>query len=155
MTSPVANGRGSDRSRAPSPVRLKKRAEFLAVAKGRRFHAEPFSLQAAARAAPDETGARFGLTVTRKTGTAVERNRIKRRLRAALVKSPDLGRPDNDYVIVARRSVLSAPFDRLTRELARSVEKIHSSKPRSSAGRTPRIPARPSELKDQALPDDR
>ena len=66
---------------APRPERLRQRAEFLNAAKGARFHAAAFSLQAIARKAgdPQESGgqgpdqqdagpARFGFTVTRKAG---------------------------------------------------------------------------------------
>ena len=59
---------------------------------------------------------RFGLTVSRKVGTATERNRVKRRLRAALrrIADPDgalretalVPKQGCDYVVVARRDVL-------------------------------------------------
>ena len=141
MTSPVLDGPGSRRDRTPPPVRLKKRAEFLAVAAGRRYHAEPFSLQALVRPEPGISGSRFGLTVTRKTGTAVERNRIKRRLRAIL-SGDAFGRPDSDYVIVARRNALSLPFGRLAQELSRSIDRVHAAKPphRRDSTRSARSP---------------
>ena len=65
--------------------RLTKRPEFLAAAAGRRFHTERMTLQGRLRDtdAPDGAGLRFGFTVTKKVGHATERNRIKRRLRAA------------------------------------------------------------------------
>ena len=67
---------------------------------------------------------RFGLTVTRKVGNAVERNRIRRRLREAIRTccGADMV-PGFDYVIVARRDLLSLPFDTLTGELSRRVAK--------------------------------
>ena len=131
MTSPVSDGRGSPRARPASPARLKKRADFLAVAKGRRIHTDPFVLQGRVRPSAEATeGPRFGLTVTKKTGNAVERNRIRRRLRAVLAQAPDLGHPDSDYVIVARRELLSAPFGRLQADLARSIERLHTAKAR-------------------------
>ena len=59
--------------------RLKQRADFLAAATGTRAPAAAFVLQARKRA--DEGPARVGLTVSKKVGNAVERNRVRRRLR--------------------------------------------------------------------------
>jgi ribonuclease P protein component len=105
----------SSRGRA-EPGRLTRRSEFIAAAKGRRFHTSLVSIQGIER--PAETSgadfARFGLTVSRKVGTATERNRVKRRLRAALECLPaGAARLGHDYVIVARRDILGAPFDSL------------------------------------------
>lgn len=128
---------------APAFERLRQRPEFLRVAKGERFHTRAFSLQAAPRA---EAGgpARFGFTVTRKAGGAVERNRMRRRLREALRRAAPLeARPGFDYVIVARRSSLDAGFDHLVSELARALRLIGARKPRpTGAGAGPdRSPA--------------
>jgi len=63
--------------------RLIKRRDFLAAASGRRFHSERMTVQGRLR--DDETGGmRVGFTLTKRVGNAVERNRIKRRLRAAV-----------------------------------------------------------------------
>ena len=71
---------------APAWTRLRRRADFQRVARGRRANAESFALQARARADAEigEASPRVGFTVTRKIGGAVERNRIRRRLKAAL-----------------------------------------------------------------------
>ena len=105
-----------------APARLRKRAEFLAVAKGRRLHSADFSLQAAPRTPADEDGPRFGLTVTKKEGNAVVRNRLRRRLREALRVTQGLcGKPGHDYVIVARRESLTAAFGQLQAGLAKAI----------------------------------
>ena len=58
--------------------------------------------------APGE-GPRFGFTVTKKLGNAVTRNRIRRRLKAAVSELATANaRAGFDYVVVAR----SAAFDR-------------------------------------------
>ncbi len=63
--------------------RLIKRSDFLAAASGRRFHSERMTVQGRLR--DDENpGMRVGFTLTKRVGNAVERNRIKRRLRAAV-----------------------------------------------------------------------
>ncbi len=127
-------------SKKKSPVpRLKRRSDFLRAGKGDRFHARAFSLQAAAgpqaaAASPDaaEAGetlppARFGLTVTKRIGGAVERNRIRRRLKEILRLSPDLpARPGHDYVIVAKAEALTCDFKALQSELSNALRKIHT-----------------------------
>src|SRR5204863_5239429 len=59
--------------------RLRQRADFLAVANGARVNSAAFVLQGRRRA--DQGPVRIGFTVTKKNGTATERNRIRRRLR--------------------------------------------------------------------------
>jgi ribonuclease P protein component len=121
-------------------ARLKKRAEFLAAAKGRRQHQRCFVLQAApTAAAPDATPAhgapRFGFTVTKKVGNSVVRNRIRRRLREAVRLadlSPLAARSDHDYVLVARIEALTAPFEELRGELAQALTRIHQTGARPS-----------------------
>ncbi|MDB5643154.1 MAG: rnpA [Hyphomicrobiales bacterium] len=109
-------------------ARLKERSEFLAVAKGARMHEPAFTLQAIVRKA-DGPDRRFGLTVTKKTGNSVVRNRIRRRLREALRVS-GLARDEvadgaaHDYVIVARRETLARPFASLKDDVARAVKRI-------------------------------
>jgi ribonuclease P protein component len=127
--------------------RLKRRADFLRAAKGERFHARAFTLQATSPAAapspeaadPGQTTcpARFGLTVTKRIGGAVQRNRIKRRLREVLRLSPDLpASPGRDYVIVAKAEALTVDFQALRAELTNAVRKIHkSARPRSRAAK--------------------
>ena len=121
---------------APAFTPLRKRDEFLRVGKGGKFHVRTFSLQALSQVAVVQTGAppgeardsapsRFGLTITRKTGGSVERNRMRRRLREALRRAAPLAaRSGTDYVIVARREALHAPFDRLIDDLSRAMRLI-------------------------------
>src|ERR1700685_4580615 len=89
--------------------RLRQRADFLAVANGARDNSASFVVRSA-RAA-DGGPIRVGFTVTRKNGTATERNRIRRRLRE-LVKRLDVisMRPHSDYVLVGRRGALNRDF---------------------------------------------
>jgi ribonuclease P protein component len=127
-------------------ARLKKRSEFLAVAKGARHHESAFTLQALAHEShqtpSQEPACRIGLTVTKKTGNSVERNRIRRRLREALRLSGLAGGmargeiatgKARDYVVVARRETLTRDFDLLQADLARAFERIERRfAPRSS-----------------------
>jgi ribonuclease P protein component len=118
--------------------RMKRRADFLAAARGARFSAAAFLVQARDRR--DRAQPRVGLTVTKKIGKAVERNRIRRRLRAAAeAVLQRAGRAGFDYVLVARRAALTAPFDTMLAELERAVKRVHAMR---KAGPGPARPAR-------------
>ena len=78
---------------------------------------------------------RVGVTASRKMGGAVERNRAKRRLRAAArAVLPLSGVTGNDYVLVARRETLSRPFDGLIGDLRSVLLAAHARLGRSQAG---------------------
>jgi ribonuclease P protein component len=101
--------------------RLTKRAEFQRVSRGRRASAETFTLQSRRReGAPSEaeSGARVGLTVTKSIGGAVERNRVRRRLKEALrAAAPLEAEQDHDYVLMARREALGRRFAALVEDV--------------------------------------
>jgi len=61
-----------------------------------------------------------GIVAGRSVGGAVERNRVKRRVREALARAPLRG--DRDYVVVAGRAVLAAPFPEVVAWVVRAVE---------------------------------
>jgi ribonuclease P protein component len=108
-----------------APVeRLRKRADFLDAATGPRAPAAAFVLQTRTRA--DTGPPRVGFTVSKKVGNAVERNRVRRRLRE-IVRLSDASRfrPGNDYVLVGRRAALDEPFARLIEDFSRALERIH------------------------------
>jgi ribonuclease P protein component len=103
--------------------RLRQRSEFLSAAKGLRFNAPAFSLQAICRSEPGRS--RFGFTVTKKTGNAVERARMRRRLKEAIRTAQALPvREAHDYVFVARREALSTPFRELSDQIVRALAEI-------------------------------
>jgi ribonuclease P protein component len=104
--------------------RLRQRGEFLAVAAGTKVPAAAFVLQARRR---DDAGpARIGFTVSKKVGTAVERNRVRRRLKEAVRRSASRQmRAGHDYVIVGRRAALTLAFASLTGDLERSLDRLH------------------------------
>ncbi|HZZ60791.1 MAG TPA: ribonuclease P protein component [Roseiarcus sp.] len=121
-----------DATKAPAAEafgRLRRRAEFQRVSRGRRRAAEAFTLQAAPREERDDgpASARFGITVTRKVGSAVVRNRIRRRLREALRAARPLeAEADHDYVLIARREALGRSFAALVddvREAFRAIQR--------------------------------
>lgn len=110
------------------PARLRRRQDFVRASKfGARHSARLFTLQMAGREAPEHAveDARFGFTVTKKVAGAVGRNRIRRRLKEALRVGGDLGaRCGRDYVFVARRGALDAPFAEIVTQMAESFARL-------------------------------
>jgi ribonuclease P protein component len=115
--------------------RIRKRADFLRAAKGRRWNGEYFQLQISERTPQDGNPPRFGFTVTNKVGIAPVRNRIRRRLRAAVREvAPQAARQGYDYVLIGRRGAVKAPFARIVRDLAKGLG-AHSARNESGAKR--------------------
>jgi len=118
---------------APRPPlgRLTRRPEFLAVAGSRRKWVAPGLLLQARphdeRQHPGkgESPVRVGYTASKKVGGAVERNRARRRLRAAAaeVLAPN-ARPGHDYVLVARAETVHRPWDALKQDLATALQRL-------------------------------
>jgi ribonuclease P protein component len=107
--------------------RLTHRSDFLRCARG--FRQVTPSLMLEAAVAPDKYAlalrARVGFTATKKLGGAVERNRAKRRLRAAAAALlPLYGLGGTDYVLVARAGTLVRPFAQILEDLARSLRAV-------------------------------
>jgi ribonuclease P protein component len=109
--------------------RLRQRADFLAAATGRKAPAAGFVLQARPRG--DERPPRMGFTVSKKVGTAVERNRVRRRLKALVRHAASGGIPaGHDYVMIGRRNALTIPFPRLIQDLETALRRVHAEPPR-------------------------
>jgi ribonuclease P protein component len=102
--------------------KLLKRSDFLAANQGRRWSCASFVLLAHERmpGAP-----RLGITVTKKIGNAVTRNRLKRRLRAlAQTELAAAARDGVDYVLIGRDGGLSRPWPDMVADLKRGLGKI-------------------------------
>lgn len=86
-----------------------------------------FCLRGEAIALTAPVPARFGFTVPRAVGKAVQRNRIKRRMREAVRTCA--GRLPAQWTVVfnPRRNVLSAPFEDLCREVDRILARCSES----------------------------
>jgi len=122
---------------------LKKRSDFLAVAKGGRLGRRAFVVQGLKRDSGEPS--RVGYTVTKKTGNSVMRSRIKRRLRAAVAAlSPDDVPVRADFVLVARDNALTLPFQKLVADLKSGLSQVLD--PRTPRGRgNPRRSSRQAE----------
>ncbi len=107
--------------------RLRQRADFLATAQASRAATAGFVLQSRKR--DDRGPIRVGFTVSRKVGSAVERNRVRRRLReiVRLSGEPEL-RAGHDYVLIGRRAALSLPFERLNEDFKGALRRLRASR---------------------------
>lgn len=108
---------------------LKKRSEYLRVRNGLRCATAAFVLEAKVRSADADNPAaepRFGYTITKRVGKAVERNRIRRRLKSAVRGiASQHARGAFDYVVIARRPALTSPFAALIGDLVRALARLH------------------------------
>jgi ribonuclease P protein component len=147
MTAPEAKPNrtiGPDGDTPPAPSAfptLKKRREFLAAARSRKWATASMLVQARQRR-PDELTAespnglaketetcfRVGYTCSKKVGGAVVRNRAKRRLRAAAADAlPRLGRAGWDYVLIGKsEKTIARPFTALVADLEAALDRLHA-----------------------------
>jgi ribonuclease P protein component len=109
--------------------RLKVRADFLRLARGRKWSAPGLVLQmqpTPAELASKANAVRVGFTVTKKVGDAVRRNRAKRRLReVARAVLPLYGVGGTDYVLIGRDGTLTRSFADLIADLRTALRKTH------------------------------
>jgi ribonuclease P protein component len=106
--------------------RLRKRAEFLRTRGGRSWAAPSLVLQARRRQGDEDGVARFGFTATKRLGSAVKRNRAKRRLKEAVrLVAPSYARAGYDYVVIARQETLKHSFPDIVKELQTALRRVH------------------------------
>lgn len=121
----------------PTLERLTRRSEFLRTASARQKWVTPgVIVQARSRVAresgnpsdvSDDQSARFGLTVSRKVGNAVTRNRVRRRLRAiARDVLPEVGRAGTDYVLIGRQATTRRTAADLRQDIETAVRCLNA-----------------------------
>ena len=114
--------------------RLRQRADFLAAASGSKVPATAFVLQARKRG--DEGPPRVGFTVSKKVGNAVERNRVRRRLREMVrLSTASRMQTGHDYVLIGRRAALKLAFTRIAQDFEGALRRLHAG--RATATRIP------------------
>lgn len=112
--------------------RLKTRADYLRVRGGMSWRTGSLVLQARARTETGDANGgppRFGFTATRRIGTAVARNRARRRLKESIRRVAEShARPGYDYVVIARQGALTRSFANMQKDLQDAFCGVHKKK---------------------------
>ena len=115
-------------------LRLRRRSDFQAAVKGRRFHSGRALVGFAVPSS--QQGSRVGVTVSRAIKTSVERNRARRRLRE-VARGALLGTDSPlsqvgiryDVVLIARPAALEVSFADLKAEASLAALRLAKFKP--------------------------
>ena len=103
---------------------IKKRSDFLAANRGKRYATPGFVLLVLDRR-DDSPAIRLGITITKKVGNAVIRNRMRRRFRAlAQEMLADKGKAGADHILIGRDSGIERDFDALRADMVKALGKL-------------------------------
>ncbi|MEQ1539429.1 MAG: ribonuclease P protein component, partial [Sphingorhabdus sp.] len=102
---------------------ITKRSDFLAANRGKRYATPGFVLLVFDRRDDDPTK-RLGITITKKVGNAVIRNRMRRRFRElAMEMLGELGRSGADHILIGRDGGIERDFGALRAEMTKALTK--------------------------------
>lgn len=128
LPGPHAYPRRSGSAQGPAPARplaplgligrVRDRATFAALAGAGRYVHGPIAVRFVA--GESEAPARVAYSVSG-APNAVARNRLRRRLRAAVARAEASLRPGGSYLVSARREAMRMPFDELVETLSSLV----------------------------------
>jgi ribonuclease P protein component len=122
---PFAAGTLATGKRFPRESRLLRHADFDRVYReGKRHFSTNMTVFFSPRVDPPPTGLRIGLTVSRALGGAVDRNRMRRRMREAVRMTRPVNAPAIDVVMNPKRVILKAEFAVVVKEVGRAFETV-------------------------------
>lgn len=108
---------------------IKKRSDFLAANRGKRYATPGFVLLVHDRRDDDPTK-RLGITITKKVGNAVIRNRMRRRFRElARELLAEHGKAGADHVLIGRDAGIERDFGVLRAEMVKALKKLANPSP--------------------------
>ncbi len=103
---------------------IKKRSDFLAANRGKRYATPGFVLLVKDRQ-DDQPEIRLGITITKKVGNAVVRNRMRRRFRAlAREMLAEKGKAGADHILIGRDGGIERDFGELRTDMAKALDKL-------------------------------
>lgn len=108
----------------PPYATITKRADFLAANRGKRFATPGFVLLVNPRR-NDDPAIRLGITITKKVGNAVVRNRMRRRFKAlAREMLGQRGLSGADHILIGRSDGIERDFDALRADMERALDRL-------------------------------
>jgi ribonuclease P protein component len=108
----------------PPYVIITKRADFLAANRGKRFATPGFVFLVHPRRNDDPT-VRLGITITKKVGNAVIRNRMRRRFRVLATELlGERGIPGADHILIGRNDGIERDFSALRADMERALDRL-------------------------------
>jgi ribonuclease P protein component len=125
---PLPSGPGAGALKFPPEVRIRRLAEYRALREhAKRVHTRHFVILirphdelAATRLGVDQTATRLGITVTKRVGNAVARNRVKRVAREVFRRERNLFPAGCDVVLIARAGSPKLGYGQVEAELAQA-----------------------------------
>jgi ribonuclease P protein component len=117
---------------------ITKRSDFLAANRGKRYATPGFVLLVFDRR-DDNPAKRLGITITKKVGNAVVRNRMRRRFRELAAEMlSEMGKVGADHILIGRDGGIERDFGALRTEMAKALSKL-AEKNRSGVPVEPRL----------------